>query len=99
VRGTGDRPRPTSTPPWTTEAHVNVAATTPVASPSPARSTTTQTTASTIVNEVVRVDGDGAVAGDGIVLGVVGGDVDVGLGRSASPPAAAARYCPGARIL
>jgi hypothetical protein len=44
---------------------------------------TTFTLTSGNVDVVVVVDGDGAVAGDGIVLGVVGGDVDVGLGRSA----------------
>jgi hypothetical protein len=46
--------------------------TTPSAMPSPAAPTTTRTTPSTNFGAVVAVDGDGAVAGDGIALGVVG---------------------------
>ena len=41
------------------------------------------------VDDVVRVDGDRAVAGDGIVLGVVGGDVD--WPRSSPRPSTSSR--------
>ena len=74
--------------------------TTPVASPLPAAPTATPAPTSTSVDDVVVVDGDGAVAGDAAVLGVVGGDVIVGLGRSAGLTPRARRFrpaCPSAR--